>query len=344
MTTLPLDLRAPWLAVRLRLPGLLVCVLVALAATFLTEHHGGPQLLYALLIGLSLHVLMEHPHIVPGVEFCARVLLRAGVALLGLRVTLDQVAALGAGTALLVTAALLLTIVGGWALGRRMGLGDANSLLTGCAVGICGASAALAVSTVLPRSRESERFTLLTVVGVTLLSTLAMVLYPLLIKSMGLSTAQGAIFLGGTVHDVAQVVAAGMLLGPGGAELAALVKLLRVMLLLPVVMIVSLLFRAAAAPGGSTGSRPPLLPGFLLGFVALMLINGTGWVSPWMNHAAGELSRWLLVVAIAAAGIKTTFGDLMKLGWRPVLLLVAETAWIAGLVLAGILVLGLGRA
>lgn len=92
------------------LPGFLVCALISMAATFLSEHYGGPQLLFALLVGLSLHFLTEQPRLKPGVDFCGRTLLRIGVALLGMRITVPQVMELGAQTALIVAGALVATI------------------------------------------------------------------------------------------------------------------------------------------------------------------------------------------------------------------------------------------
>lgn len=341
------------LQVQARWPGVLVCVVIALAATFLTDHYGGPQLLYALLIGLALHFLMADPRLAAGVNFCARTALRLGVALLGLRITWDQVAHLGWRTALVIALAVVLTISFGLLVARSLGRSREEGLLSGCAVGICGASAALAVASVLPATRENERFTLLTVVGVTLLSTLAMVVYPFGLQLLHMSSGQGAVFLGGTIHDVAQVVAAGMMLGPDGGEKAALVKLLRVLMLLPVVLVVAALYRQASAKvkpteGGATtaivgsGVRPPLLPTFLVGFVVLMTLASLGWIPPRVTAIAGDASRWLLVVAIAAAGVKTTFEELLSLGWRAVAMLVAETVFIAAFVLGAILLLGLG--
>jgi uncharacterized membrane protein YadS len=95
----------------LRLPGTLVCVVIALAATFLSEHYGGPQLLYALLIGLAFHFLCSNPRVRPGVDFCGRSLLRIGVALLGVRITLTQVARLGLESAVVIAVGVALTIV-----------------------------------------------------------------------------------------------------------------------------------------------------------------------------------------------------------------------------------------
>lgn len=323
------------------LPGAMVCVVIALAATFLSEHYGGPQLLYALLIGLAFHFLITHPQMKIGVDFCGRTLLRLGVALLGARITFEQISHLGVATGVLIAVALASTIGFGMLLARWLGRPASQGLLTGGAVAICGASAALAISSVLPQTRDNERFTLLVVVGVTVLSTLAMVIYPFSMLTLGLAPQAAGIFLGGTIHDVAQVVAAGMMLGPQAADTATLVKLFRVMLLMPVVLLIVIAYRnnqAAAIPN----QKVPLIPGFLLAFIVLVLLATVGMIKPPVAKLAGDTSRALLVCAIAAAGVKTSFEDLAKLGWQPVVMLVGETLFIASGVLAAVLVFRLG--
>lgn len=341
-----------WL--RTHYPGVLLCTVIALSATFLAEHYGGPQLLYALLIGLSFHFMVKNPQIKLGVDFCGRTVLRLGVALLGARITLAQVAQLGVSSALLVISAVALTVAFGVLLARWMDRPRDEGLLSGGAVAICGASAALAVASVLPQNPRNERFTLLTVVGVTVLSTLAMILYPFALKLLTVSPQQAGLFLGGTIHDVAQVVAAGMMLGPAAGDTATVVKLFRVMLLTPVVVVIALLYRrqmaqatadaaaAVAADGQNTASAPtsvPLIPGFLLAFIVLMLLASSQVFPKTWVDAASAASRWCLVAAIAAAGVKTSFEELLKLGWQPVFLLVAETVFIACLVAAGMLLI-----
>lgn len=323
------------------LPGAMVCVVIALAATFLSEHFGGPQLLYALLIGLAFHFLVTHPQIKNGVDFCGRTVLRCGVALLGARITFDQIRHLGIATAVVVALGLAATIGFGILLARWLGRTPAHGILTGGAVAICGASAALAISSVLPQSRDNERFTLLVVVGVTVLSTLAMVIYPFIALRLGLSPQSAGVFLGGTIHDVAQVVAAGMMLGPQAGDTATVVKLFRVMLLMPVVLFIVIAYRNH--PEVKVSNEPvPLIPGFLLAFIVLVLLATVGVIQPPMAKLAGDVSRGLLVTAIAAAGIKTSFEDLAKLGWQPVLMLVGETLFIAAFVFAGTIAFSLG--
>lgn len=321
---------------RTLLPGVLVCAVIALASTFIAEHYGGPLLLYALLLGLSFHFLHGHPQTQKGVEFCGRTVLRIGVALLGARITFDQVGQLGLPVGALIAASLVLTILAGVWLGKALGLNREQGLLCGGSVAICGASAALAISSVLPKTPANERFTLLAVVAVTVLSTLAMIGYPLLAQALELSDMASGVFIGGTIHDVAQVVAAGMLLGPDVADSATVVKLFRVMLLLPVVMAISFLYRRHPATQQARGGAP-LVPSFLVAFVVLMLLSSTGKVPVELVQAATDASRMCLVLAIAAVGIKTTLEELLQLGWRPLLLFGFETLLIGALVLVAVL-------
>lgn len=214
------------------LPGLLVTSAIGLSAVFIAEHYGGPALLYALLFGMACHFLSEDGKCLPGIEFGSRAILRLGVALLGARITLEQIGELGFTTLLITVTAAIATIILGRFAARLLGLRADFGVLTGSAVAICGASAALAVSAVLPKHENSERDTLLTVVGVTGLSTMAMIVYPILAMMLGLSGEKIGVFLGGTIHDVVQVVGAGYMISPLTGDTATMVKLLRVTLLI----------------------------------------------------------------------------------------------------------------
>jgi uncharacterized integral membrane protein (TIGR00698 family) len=328
------------------IPGTLICAVIALSATFLSEHYGGPQLLYALLIGLSLHFLSLQESTRIGINFCAKTVLRVGVALLGIRITLGQVSQLGMSVGVVLVLAVAITIGTGLLLARWLKRPIEEGLLSGGSVGICGASAAMAISSVLPQTKENERFTLLAVVGVTVLSTTAMVLYPFFMHLLDLSPVQSGIFLGGTIHDVAQVVAAGMMMGEEAGDAATVVKLFRVVLLMPVVLLIAFAYRKnaeAAIEEGSARDKVPLVPTFLIGFIVLVLLASTGMVSVAVVSSANDISRWCLVIAISAAGVKTSFEDLKQLGWQPVVMLVTETAVIATFVLLAILLLKLGQ-
>ncbi|SFU55544.1 conserved hypothetical integral membrane protein [Polaromonas sp. YR568] len=320
----------PWLLHSRSLwPGVALPLLIMLAATFVSEHYGGPQLLYALLFGLAFHFLHQDERCRPGIEFCAKTLLRIGVALLGARITLSQIGQLGVGPLATAVLGIASTIALGAWLARRFGLKADFGLLCGAAVSICGASAALAVAAVMPKSEENERYTLLTVVGVTGLSTLAMVVFPLLAKGWRLDDTGAGIFLGGTIHDVAQVVGAGLMMSHETGDIAVIVKLFRVTLLVPVVAALAWYWRRNSSSGhGDAVKRAPLLPFFLLGFMALVLANSLGVVTPRLNDALSQMSRACLVIAISALGIKTSLEALVKLGWRPMVLMVVETLWL----------------
>lgn len=305
-------------------PGLAICLIVAAAARFLSEHYGAPQMLFALLLGMALHFLIEDPRCVPGIDVAARVALRIGVALLGVRITFDQVSGLGLGAVIWIAAGVGATILAGLVAGRFSPPGQRFGLLSGGAVAICGASAAMAIAAVLPRDAKSERDTILVVVTVTALSTLAMVLYPMVVAAFGLSDHAAGLFLGGTIHDVAQVVGAGYSVSPETGDTATIAKLFRVALLMPVVLGIGFAFRQR---GGATGAAP--LPLFVLGFAALVVVNSLGLVPGAVATGLSAVSGWCLVTAIAALGIKTSLKALTEVGAAPLLLMLGETVFLA---------------
>ena len=323
---------------RTLLPGLMLCSVIALAATFVAEHHGGPQFLYALLIGIAFHFLADSEKCAPGIELAAKQLVRVGVALLGVRIGAGQIGELGIiGVAALI-GSVLLTIGFGLLLSRLLKLPRLLGLLSGGATGICGISAALAISSTLPRSRDNERYTLLTVIGVAALSTTAMVFYPILVRILGLSGSEAGLFLGGAIHDVSQVVGAGFMISPEVGDAATLAKMFRVAMLMPVVIVLALLFRQHRRQNGEEVGNG-VMPMFLVVFAVLVLFNSLGWISPPVVEISSEISRWCLVISIAALGVKTSFQKLAELGWTPIVLLTAEALFAAGYMLSVIYLL-----
>ena len=315
-------------------PGVLIALLVSLAAMFLSEQYGGPVMLFALLLGMALHFLSQEGKCVPGIQFASSMILRVGVALLGVRITLAQVTGLGWGTVALVVIAVIATIAAGIAAARVLSQPRIFGVLTGGAVAICGASAALAISSVLPRHAHTDRDLSFAVIGVTTISTVAMIVYPMLVGAFGLDHRAAGIFLGGTIHDVAQVVGAGYSISKEAGDTATIVKLLRVAMLLPVVFVISLITHLNSPGEGKDGvKRAPLLPWFAVAFAVLVGINSMGWIPGVIQTGAGEVSRWCLVTAIAAIGMKTSLKEMAVMGWKPVALIVVETVFIAGVVL-----------
>ena len=311
-------------------PGLAVSGVVAIAATFLSVHYRASAMLFALLLGMALNFLAEEGRCLPGIQLASSVVLRTGVALLGLRITVEQVAALGWSTIALVVATVALTIAFGIVLARALGLARSFGTLTGGAVAICGASAALAIASILPRHPNAERDASFTVIGVTALSTLAMILYPIVVGTLGLDHRAAGIFLGGTIHDVAQVVGAGYSVSPETGDTSTIVKLLRVAMLLPVCLVIGL---ALHVRGSTAAHAAPVLPWFAVVFAVLVGINSFGWIPGPVSDFGSDLSRACLVTAIAAIGMKTSLKSLVDMGLRPVMLVVAETLLLAGAVL-----------
>ncbi len=319
-------------------PGLVMSGVVAVAAQFLAEHYGAPVMLFALLLGMAVNFLSDDNRCKPGIEFVARQVLRWGVALLGLKITLDQVQSLGWQSVFMVVLAVSLTIALGIVMAKWMGFKPFFGLLSGGSVGICGASAAMAIAAAFPNHPQKDRATLFVVISVSTLSTVAMVLYPMLVRWLGLDPQQAGFFLGGTIHDVAQVVGAAYSMGQETGDAATVVKLMRVAMLVPVIMVAAWMTRGTHAQSADSltadtpASRPPLLPWFAVVFVVLVLLNSLLHLPEVVVNTGHALSRTFLVAAMAAIGIKTHLKDILSVGWKPVALMVLETLFLALLV------------
>ncbi|QDG40029.1 putative sulfate exporter family transporter [Alteromonas mediterranea] len=316
-------------------PGLGIATITGMAALFLSEHYNAPAMLFALLLGMAVSFLYQNDTpCACGIDFTASTLLRAGVVLLGLRIALGDLAVLGWQTALMLAGAIFTTIVLGVGLAKALGLQKRFGALTGGSVAICGASAALAISTILPKGENHERDTLLTVIGVTAMSTIAMVLYPIIAGQLGMTDTEAGIFLGGTIHDVAQVVGAGYSVSESAGDMATLTKLVRVAMLMPVVLIMMLVIkRFYKASTQAEGGEVPKMPLFLIGFIALMLLNSFVSLPEFVIEAGTQVSRFFLVVSITAIGMKSNLGKLAEVGMFPIVMILVETLWIALLIL-----------
>ncbi|MBO6198080.1 MAG: putative sulfate exporter family transporter [Psychrobacter sp.] len=312
-------------------PGFSISLVAAAAASFLSEHYGAPVMLFALLLGMGLNFLSVEGRCKAGIEFTARTVLRIGIALLGMRITLGQITALGWQPVALVITLVAVTISVSIVSAKVLGFNRLFGMLTGGATAICGASAALALSAALPSHAQKEKATLFTVIGVSALSTLAMIVYPMIANWLELSPQAAGVFLGATIHDVAQVVGAGYSMSPETGDTATVVKLMRVAMLLPVIVCAAMITRMQGAD--STGQRPPLLPWFAVGFLLLACINSTGWVPMVVQGGLNELSRWCLIISISALGMKTQLKELAAVGIKPILLMVGESVFLVLLVL-----------
>ena len=303
-------------------PGLLVVGTIAAAAGFLSIHYKAPVMLFALLIGIAFNFLASDERCAPGIEFSSKKILRFGVALLGFRVTFDQILGLGTNVLLLVPILVISSIAISWILAKLMGRKYLFGLLTACAVAICGAAAALAVASVLPNWKDRHRDTLFIVVCVTALSTFAMITYPILFKVAEFSDVEIGILIGSTIHDVAQVVGAGYAVSNETGDVATFIKLLRISMLPIVVILIALLLK------GDDESRTissKAFPWFALGFALCLLINSSGFIPMVLSGFLSSISQWFLVFAIAGLGVSTSLKSMMELGGKSILLMVLQT-------------------
>lgn len=301
--------------------GIALAVTIALASSFLAEHYGAPAMLFALLIGMAFNFMNDTPRTAVGITFCSQTLLRLGVALLGLRLTFGDVSQLGVTPIIGVAGMLVVTLIGGVVFARLFGRNSAFGLLTGGSVAICGASAAMAIAAVVPGKYLRDEDVLLTVVGVTAMSTLAMIAYPMLFGSLGLAEIESGYLIGATIHDVAQVVGAGYSVSDTAGDIATFTKLLRVALLPVVLLAVAMIFRNEA--GTAVG-----LPWFVVAFIVLMILRNVVPLPEGLLAFVNDASRFLLVVAISALGVRTSLQKLFAPGIRGLVLIAVDTVFL----------------
>lgn len=312
---------------RALLPGLGFCLLLVVSAHFLLEHYHFPVVLGALLLGIVFNQIAFHEEFSPGIDFCARHVMRMGIALLGLRLSFSQIVELGSTPLLIVTLGVTLTLLFSLFLALRLGLTRVTGIVAGAAVGICGVSAAMAVATVLSDQKsESQKHLIHTIVGVTALSSLCMFLYPALLLWLDLSEQQMGMFLGASIHDVAQVFGAGAMISTEVAQLAIYTKMLRVALLVPIVFLLAH-FGRENHPNAIPTKLP--VPVFLVAFIGFVLVvNVTAVPRQWVLSLS-DFSQVCLWLAMAALGTKIQLMDLLQVGGKPILLLLLNTVFLA---------------
>ena len=319
--------------VRLRdyLPGLTVAGLATLAAGSLSQRYGAPLTLMSLLIGLALNFLSVDRRLTPGLTLAARELLRWAIVLVGARITYAQIAALGPEALGMVVVTVVVTIGAGVLAARALGFSSAYGVLSGGAVAICGGSAAMALSATLGERRVRQAELTLVLVGISAMSSLALVLYPPVAHALGFSDAQAGYFLGGSVHDVAQALGSGYAYSPAAGETATIVKLARVALLAPVLGLVALLFPSQLEITGGKRAAPAV-PWFVVGFFVVAGVNSTGFIPVAVSHFAAETAAMMLAVSVAATAIRSPLAEIMKTGPKPLIVIAAAT--LASFVLA----------
>jgi uncharacterized integral membrane protein (TIGR00698 family) len=344
-------------------PGVALCVGVVLAAlaaapvlkwlfSAIGLGFSLPAIVLALVFGIALHRFSELPRMRAGVAWCAKPLLRFAVGLLGLRIALGDIAGLGLGTGLTVVLAMAATIVLAMWLARRLGCSDGYGALSGAANAVCGASATIATSTVLPDYKGKEADVVFTVIMANAISTIVMLAYPPLCHLLGFTPHQTGVMLGVTVHDMAQVVGAGYAVSEPVGDTAVVVKMFRVFLLLPVVVAIGWWFqRQQIERTGSTAAAvppaAPPVPAFAVAFLALCVLNSMLLAIPFVKpiylpvkQVLGFVSSWGLLVAIGALGLGTSLAQLLKVDWRQLAVFLSATLLIFVIGTVGVAISG----
>ncbi|KAA5602429.1 YeiH family protein [Blastochloris sulfoviridis] len=330
-------------------PGLVVCAGLAYASVQI-EPYGTKAMLalvgapititapvIALLIGMALHPLVARPAFMPGMNFAIKKLLRWAIALFGLKIALSDIIGLGAGTAAMVIVSMAATLVAGVVLARLLGRSDSYGAIAGGATAVCGASAALATASVLPHYKGRESDMAFVAVTVNILATLAMVFYPPICAGLGFDERTTGILLGATIHDVAQVVGAGYAVSDTAGNVATVVKLFRVFMLLPVVLLVGWWF---ASEGGDVHKAKVPVPMFAIMFLVFVAINSVGILPVEIKSALVEASRWGLLIAIAALGFNTSLATILRIGPQHLLVVLGATLVVFTLPLGWLMILG----
>jgi uncharacterized integral membrane protein (TIGR00698 family) len=302
------------------LPGLLLVVLLATAGFRLADlpwvkdtlHVSA--LLLVILLGMAWKSLLpEPPAVLPGIRMAQRPILRWAVAGLGFRLSVTELWRIGGPALVVVVVSTFAALLFGWWVARRLGVPEKLGLLLGVGGAICGASAVVAADTVVQGERRDSALAL----GViTLLGTVGIVIYPLLAQVLHMSEFVYGVWDGASLHEMAQVVAAGFGVSDEAARVATVVKLARISLLAPVVLYLGWSLRHRHLEAGRAKVAP--VPWFLVLFVVFAVVNSTGLVpAPWLE-VIRRADLWLLCVGMAGVGLQTGFSDLRDAGLRPI--------------------------
>ncbi len=315
------------------LPGLLVCAALAAAAVILADlpwiksHLHVSPLLLVILLGMAWRSLAPVPDAaLPGIRLAQRPLLRWAVAGLGFRLSLVELAHIGGAALSVVVISTFASLSFGWWLARRLGVSEKLGILLGVGGAICGASAVVAADSVVQGEKRDSAISLAII---TLLGTIGIVIYPLLAHALHMSDFVYGVWDGASLHELAQVVAAGSGVSDRAVQVATVVKLARIALLAPVVLFLSWRMRHEHKAAGK--ARVSVVPWFLVLFVVFAIVNSLGVIPKPTLEMIKTGVLWLLCVGMAGVGIQTGLKDLRSAGIRPVLAGAGQWVFLAAL-------------
>lgn len=321
------------------LHGVLLIALFSCAAFYIGGADFFRQLSFSpMIIGIILGMLYANSlrnHLpetwVPGIQFCSKKLLRLGIILYGFRLTFQDVVAVGAAGIVIDCIIVAVTIIGGVYIGKALKMDSDIALLTSVGSGICGAAAVLGAESTI---RTQAYKTAVAVATVVIFGTISMFLYPIAYRTgmLGLTPEQMGIFSGSTLHEVAHAVGAGNAMGDDIAKVAIIVKMIRVMLLVPVLFILGYwVALKAAKKGGAKGEKGKIaVPWFALGFLAVIGFNSFNLLPAPVVEVINYIDTFLLTMAMVALGAETSIDKFKKAGAKPFVLAFILDLWLIG--------------
>ncbi len=323
-------------------PGLLITALIATAAFALHDlrlFSGLSPLILAIIIGMAGHNLIGTPvRAKAGIAFSLRRMLRAAIILLGFQLTLAEIREVGLPGLVIIVACLTATFFFTLRIGRWLGVERSLAGLIASGTSICGASAVIASNAVIEGRDEDVAYA---VACVTVFGSLSMLLYPLIEAHLVmLSPSAYGLWTGATIHEIAQVVAAGFQAGQDAGEAATVSKLTRVLMLAPVCLALALLWNRRQPARRGTRSRSAPMPWFALGFLAVVILNSYVALPQGWHDGLASFTTFLLSMALAAMGLETDIARLKARGLRPLALGALSWLFISTLGLALVLVAG----
>lgn len=330
----PTTTRHGTLALKKYAPGLLLCAAAVAVAMIVNSVLAGlSPLIIAIALGIALTNMVRLPATTaPGINLAAKKLLRLGIVFLGLQLVFSDIIALGAPMLAVIVCIVAGGIVGTLLMGRLLKMRRSQVLLIACGFSICGAAAVAGVEGVT----DSDEEDVVTAVAlVVVFGTLMIPAIPFAGRLLGLGPELSGLWAGGSIHEIAQVVAAGGIIGGGALGVAVVVKLARILLLAPVVAILSVRQRHAGR-GKAGEKRPAIVPVFIIGFLAMVALRSTLDLPEVLVQGGGLAQTGLLSAAMFALGCGVKIRNLIGLGARPFILAAASTVLVAGIALAGI--------
>lgn len=315
--------------------GLLYITGLAILSYFLASlpwlsQLGISALVIAILLGILFGNVWHHPPaLTPGIQFAAKHLLRVAIIFYGFRISFQQIALIGVEAFLIDTVVVIFTLLLGYLIGRKLFKLDTDlSLLIAAGAAICGAAAVLAVEDIL----KSEPYKAAVAVGtVVLFGTLAMFIYPLLQQAhlFGFTDHQFGLFAGASIHEVAQVIVAGSNVSSESAKIAVIVKMMRVLMLVPVLFVFAFVSNRLAKNKSGKNNKL-ILPWFAVGFVLMIGFNSLALLPPAVVDLINQLDLILLTMAMGAIGIETKLSKIKKVGLKPLYLALLLAFWLIG--------------